>query len=265
MKIYNHIIIVFILAFLFFNCKPEIGSEEGNLVIDSNVCIQITDTTGFNLYYFTPFTEHEWKYESYDYKLQRRQLPENVLELLTLEELFNHCIWWEMAGSMLLFNSSQKGFRGFYDDFNGVRELYKREGVHLFLEEKLRNIDKKDIIESKCWLYNHILEFMYVQEECLTLYQDGEVLNVLGFMFEKVERLAYLTTLELDSYKWIDLGQWMIGIGNILIMYDYEPFIDELENDLELKSFMQGSFNATENVVGKISEFGTEFYNNIKN
>lgn len=265
MKKVYHIIFAFILAILLVNCNKDEENGGENLEVDPEFCQQITDTTGLNLYYFPPFTEHEWKYESHAYKVQRRQLPEDVLKSLSMVQLFNQCVWLDMALDMYLFNSYQAGFRGaFFNRFNCIQELYKRKGVHLFLEEKLRTIDVKDAIGVECFLYKHILEFTYVQKECLSLYKEDEILDVLGLMYNKIERLSYLTTLESPHYKSVDLSQWMLGIGNILIMYEYKPFMDELENDLELKSFFEGRINANANVLIKVSKFGTEYYNKIK-
>lgn len=84
-------------------------------------------------------------------------------------------------------------------------------------------------------------------------------------MFEKADRLSYLTTI--DNKKWVfwDLGKWMIGIGNVMIINEYQPFLDELEKDMELQSFFAGRMEVTENVAIKVSKIGTEFYNKLKN
>ncbi len=264
MKKGNHIFI-FILVILLLSCHKDENPTEGNLDIDSEYCNQITDTAGFNLY-FHPFTEYEWKYESHDYKVERRQLPENVLKSLTLEKLFNHCMWLDMAPDILLFRSYQAGFRGAYlNRFNCIQELYERKNVHCFLEEKLRTMDVKNTVGADCWFYKHLLEFIYIQKECLSLYHEDDLLHVLGFMFEKADRLSYLTTLESPHYKLVDLSQWMIGIGNIMVIYEYAPFLEELDTDSELKDFMDGRINANSNVVIDVSKFGTDFYNTIKN
>lgn len=264
MKNKLHIIFVFILAITLLNCRKN--KESDDLVINPKFCEQITDTTDLHLYYFQPFTEYEWKYMSREDKLKKRQLPAEVLKSLTLEELFNNCMWWDLAPDILLFSSYQQGFRvAYFNRFNGIQELYKREGVHLFLEEKLRVIDTKDMVTMKCGFYNHLLEFMYVQNECLSQYPFNEIKNALSFMFDKADRLSYLTTLDSVNYSSLSLSQWMLGIGNILIMYKYKPFLDELEKDLELKSFFEGRINAKANVIIKVSEFGTAFYNDLKN
>ena len=264
MKNKLHIIFAFILAITLLNCRKN--KESDALVINPKVCEQITDTTDLHLHYFRPFTEYELKNMSLDDKLKKRQLPEEVLKLSTLEELFNNCMWWDLAPDILLFNSYQQGFRvAYFNRFNGIQELYKREGVHLFLEEKLRMIDKKDMVTMKCGFYNHLLEFIYVQNECLSQYPVDEIKNALSFMFEKADRLSYLTTLESANYSILSLSQWMLGIGNILIMCKYKPFLDEVEKDIELKSFFEGRINAKTNVIIKVSEFGTAFYNELKN
>jgi len=264
MKNKLYVIFVFILAITLLNCSKN--KESDDLAINPKICEQITNTTNFHLYYFQPFTEYERKNMSLDDRLKKRQLPEEVLKLSTLEELFNNCMWWDLAPDILLFNSYQLGFRvAYFNRFNGIQELYKREGVHLFLEEKLRMIDTKDMVTMKCGFYNHLLEFIYVQNECLSHYPADEIKNVLSFMFEKADRLSYLTTVDSTNYSTLSLSQWMLGIGNILIMYKYKPFLDELDKDLELKSFFEGRINAKTNVIIKISDFGTTFYNDLKN
>lgn len=134
------------------------------LVIDENVCTQLTDTTGFNLYHYPYFSKEDWYNLSYDDKVKNRQLPENLLKGMTMEQLFNHCMWWEdLARSILIFNSRQAGFRdAYYEDFNGIQELYKREGIHLFLEGKVKNFDVANLTTGKCRFYNILLEYIYM-------------------------------------------------------------------------------------------------------
>ncbi|WP_319482320.1 hypothetical protein [uncultured Draconibacterium sp.] len=258
-KNYLHIPYIFVFVMIVGCSKNE---RSNDLEINYEYCENITDTTGFTNY-FKPFSEYEWKFESYDYKVERRQLPEDVLKSLTLEELFYQCVWLDMARDALVFDSYQEGFRAYLNNFNCIQELYEREGVHLFLEEKLRIMDVKDVVGVDCWFYKHLLEFSYVQEECLSLYPEEKTLNILSFMFEKTDRLSFLTTLESPNYKLVDLSQWMLGIGNIMIMHGYSPFQEELKVDDELNLFMNGRINANANVIIKVSEFGTEFYKTI--
>lgn len=265
MKVRNQIISTLFLLILLLSCNKK--DEPLDLVIDENVCSQLTDTTGFNLYHYQYFSKEDWYNLSHVDKVKNRQLPEELLKKMTMEQLFNNCMWWEdLAADMLLFNSNQGGFRAaYYGRFNGIQELYKREGIHLFLEEKVKNIDLKDITTNKCWFYNHILEYMYIQPECLVQYSKNETIRCMDVLFAKTERRAYLTTI--DSQKWglYGLSQWMHGIGNIMIINEYKPFLDEMEKDMELKSFFACRMENTSNLVSKVSTFGTEFYNKLKN
>lgn len=265
MKIQNQIISTLLLLFLLLACNKK--EEPLALVVDEKVCAQLTDTTGFNLYHYPYFSKEDWYNLSHVDKVKNRQLPEDLLKKMTMEQLFNNCMWWEdLAPDMLTFNSNQGGFRdAYYERFNGIQELYKREGIHLFLEAKVKGIDVNDMRSNKCWFYNHLLEYMYIQPECLVQYSKNETIRCLDVLFAKVERYAYLTTV--DSHNWglYGLSQWMHGIGNIMIINEYKPFLDEMEKDVYLKSFMDGWIEAPGNVVSKVSTFGTEFYNQFEN
>lgn len=262
MKKLNHIIIAFFLVLVFLNCKKV--NDEYDFDIDHSFCSKLTDTTGMHIYYFQPFTEFEWKYESYKYKLQRRQIPEAILKSLSLDQLLLQCVWLDMTPEMLLYNSYQAGFISIYEHFNCVQELYKRKNIHYFLEKKLRTIDIKNMVDGeKCRLYNQFLEFCYIQEDCLSLYKKDEIKCCLDLIFTKVEHLAYLTKLEFPNYNSVDLSSWMLGISNILIIQEYKPFLEELENDAELRAFFDGRMNANKNVISKVTKYGTEYYHTI--
>lgn len=265
MKIRFQITIALFLIFLFLSCSKK--EEPLPLVADENVCAQLTDTTGFNLYHYPYFSKEDWYNLSHEDKVKNRQLPEELLKRMTMEQLFNHCMWWEdLKGDMLLFNTNQQGFRAaYYGRFNGIQELYKREGIHLFLEAKVKDIDAKDLTTNNCWFYNHILEHIYVQPECLVQYSSNETIRCLDVLFAKLERRAYLTTIDSKKWGFYALGRWAFGIGNIMIINEYKPFSDEMEKDVYLKNFMNGRIEAPGNIVSKISTLGTEFYNQFKN
>lgn len=263
MKVRNPIISTLFLLILLLAC----GKGDDPLVIDERICTQLTDTSGFSLYHYPYFSKEDWYNLSHDDKVKNRQLPDDVLKKLTMEQLFNQCMWWEdLARDILLFNSNQTGFRtAFYERFNGIQELYKREGIHIFLEKKVKNFDVVNISSGECWFYNHLLEYIYVQQECLVHYPKSEIVRCLDVLFAKTDRYSYLTTIDPHKWGYYELSQWMIGISNVMIIHEYKPFLDEIEKDMELKSFLGGWIENTPNVIIKVSKFGTEFYNKMKN
>ena len=70
----------------------------------------------------------EWKlFESNEDMVKSCQIPEKVLSSLPTEELMELCLQYPLLYDIFAFNNTTEGFDKFFYDFNGIRELYKRQ------------------------------------------------------------------------------------------------------------------------------------------
>jgi hypothetical protein len=79
----------------------------------------------------------EWaEFHSHDEMLTACQIPDDILNSLSTECLTKICLQYPLIIDMFAFNYMKDGFNKFYNNFNGIRELYNREEV---LDELLKH------------------------------------------------------------------------------------------------------------------------------
>ena len=64
------------------------------------------------------------------------QIPSNILKLLDTESLVNICLSFPAPPVFPLFNIPQQAFMEYYTNFNGIRELFKRQDAGQYLLKK---------------------------------------------------------------------------------------------------------------------------------
>jgi len=94
----------------------------------------------------------EWKkLKSNEEKVNICQIPENILSSLSTENLTDICLQYPLLYDIFAFNDMNQGIDNLFNDFHGIRELFKREQVLKELlkryQEKMQNLsflDKTD-------------------------------------------------------------------------------------------------------------------------
>jgi hypothetical protein len=72
----------------------------------------------------------EWKqFQSNEEMVRACQIPEDVLTYITTEELADICLQYPLLYDVFAFNGLSDGLDKLFSDFNGIRELYKRNDV----------------------------------------------------------------------------------------------------------------------------------------
>lgn len=72
----------------------------------------------------------EWShFESNEEMVRACQIPERVLPLLSTAELTDLCLQYPLLYDVFAFNNLNKGMDKLFDDFNGMRELFRRKDV----------------------------------------------------------------------------------------------------------------------------------------
>ncbi|MDR3339416.1 MAG: hypothetical protein LBT25_04855 [Candidatus Symbiothrix sp.] len=69
----------------------------------------------------------EWKkLDSNEEMVTTCQIPEKILSFLSTEDLAILCLQYPLLYDVFAFNDLNEGLNKLFDDFNGIRELYKR-------------------------------------------------------------------------------------------------------------------------------------------
>lgn len=70
----------------------------------------------------------EWMDLTLEEQMAACQIPENALNTLSTACLTERCLQYPFINTTVFsFNYMTDGFNKFYEDFNGIRELYNRE------------------------------------------------------------------------------------------------------------------------------------------
>ena len=70
----------------------------------------------------------EWKtFQTYEEMVKSCQIPENILFLLSTEDLTEICLQYPLLYCVFAFNFLSDGLDKMFTDFNGIRELYARK------------------------------------------------------------------------------------------------------------------------------------------
>ena len=91
----------------------------------------------------------EWGELNHAERVLALQIPENILESLSTEELIEVVLDYPCFGDMFFYPSYQEGYEAVMQHFNGLQELYKREDVGSSLVSVYSEIDINDIVNQK--------------------------------------------------------------------------------------------------------------------
>lgn len=86
-----------------------------------------------------PGTESWVNLENHQEKVDVCQIPNDVLNVINTSQLLQLCLDYPLLTDIYAFNSMSNGFDAFYSNFNGIRELVKREDAveYLLIRYKL--------------------------------------------------------------------------------------------------------------------------------
>ena len=207
---------------IFLNCEPVF--DDGNYFTNYE---EILDTTGLKLYPFVPFTEEEWKYSSYfDYKLPRRQIPEDFLRSMSTKALFYQFVYTDLSSDMSLWTSKQYGFEAVTIRLNMLPELLNRPDAGHVLLELLQKLDPSILGSdlSDCTWWDYCLQIIGSQNEVINNMTNEDI---CGYIHHQLR--YYDIRRSLDNYNIGSLSSLLFGLGNVMIRYEFEPFIQTLK------------------------------------
>ncbi len=204
---------------LFASCANNEMSDENNVDIS---CDQF-DTSGLKLYPFVPFTDEEWRAMSYAYKMERRQIPEDFLREMTTKELFYQVVYTDLSKDMFVFNTMQQGFEAVTERLNMFPELLNRPDAGHVLLEILQKIDPSKIDGQDCFWFNHCLQIILAQPEIINRMTDEDIDN---YIQQQIRCHDVIRDLKSDYPA--SAALILFGLGNVMIRYEFEPFMQTL-------------------------------------
>jgi len=209
----------------FMNCDPVF--DESNYFAN---CGEILDTTGLKLYQFVPFTDEEWWGLSFDEKLELRQIPEDFMRGMSTAELFYQFHYCDLP-TMFGHNTFQQDFEN-STRLNMIQELVKRPDTGHNLLKILQKVDPSviDMTKSCAWWY-HTLLIIASQAEIINNMTDEDICNYIHQQLRAHDIIRKLSLSNDGFWEGTYTGSvcmLIYGLGNVLIRYKYEPFIQTL-------------------------------------
>ncbi|MDR2041874.1 MAG: hypothetical protein LBP98_06095 [Tannerella sp.] len=176
------------------------------------------------------------------------------------KELFYQFVCCELSQDMYTFNTEQYGFLHSAKTLNMVSELLDRADAGSVLLHLAHSLDP-EMIHTDCFHYYECLLRTIVQPEIIRRMTDeetGELIHIFNRHRNTImaasatngleNTLAYLTTI-------------LFGYGNIMLKYEYEPFVSLLRSDAGIADFMLGAQLRDERIASQITECITNYMN----
>ena len=99
------------------------------LLICSHNNIMAQENKGKWDYPIKPKTEEWKKLENNKKKVEACQIPEHILQNISTNDLMTLCLQYPLLYDVFAFSSINDGIQKLFSDFNGIRELFKRENA----------------------------------------------------------------------------------------------------------------------------------------
>ena len=183
------------------------------------------------------------KINTHDDKVAKMQINNTDISTMSTKELINACLEYPMFGDMFFYNNDQEGIEGIIDDFNGLKELFKREDVGRELLDLYNNIDLGIVEQESEYPLLHLkyLETLIAQRKTLDLLNLDERNQLLEIC---KKRLTEIIDREDDCFNPISTV-WIIT--RILYLDDLS-FRKLVDSSKRLKEFEKyGTVNEVTN------------------
>ena len=177
----KQLFLLLVVLLMVCSCSDEILNEENHQAIlgASNVAFS-----------FDSITEpSNWsKYQSLEEMLAACQIPEDILKLMSTDELIEVCISHPLRTNFVFYNDEIRGARVIINNFNGFQELKRRsdapEIIIAFYEDIYFNaqVEKKYNKNYSDITYRAFIELFLASNEMPILYsgQNGTQLEMVS-------------------------------------------------------------------------------------
>ncbi len=191
-------------------------------------------------------------------------LPEQYLECSSTDSLVISCLNYPFMGYIWVYNSIQQGFDRVMNMFNGFDELFDREDANTELIKVYQDMkpegvyDYSEPAEQGAYMAQFtFIEITLAQYQLINKLQPEETKLLLEVCLDKFYKKS-----EIPYYSWIGAMSVLAIMGRVLLIQDYQPFIDGLTSVDELNDFLiLADFCGLNNIV-EITQFIIE---NVEN
>jgi hypothetical protein len=253
------LLLLFIGSILFVTCTQDTVDDNGATPCLS--CEQLLDVTTLDLYPFISFTEEEMRTLDYDVKLELRQIPDDILQKMPTKAVFYQFVGCDLSKNMYLYNSAQSGFRAIVEQLNMLPELLNRLDAGHFLLGLLQQVDLSNIDGPDCFHLYECLQRIIAQPEIINAMTYDDVKKFIPLMMRHQETIGELAETNGNWNYPESLVAILFGLGNVMIKYEYEPFIHLLETDPGVNGVMMGENLRNEQIGSLINNCITGFIN----
>jgi hypothetical protein len=224
-------------------------------------CEQLTDTTDLDIYPFAPFTDEEMKTLDYRVKLERRQIPDDVLHGMTTKELIYQFVLCDMSAGMYLYNSAQAGFLAMAKQLNMLPELLNRPDAGRVLLDLLQVVELTALDGAGCFHVYECMQRITAQPEVIDRMTKDDIDEYIALMMRHQETIRELSETN-GSWSYPEnLAAILYGLGNVMLRFEYEPFHQLIETDAGVSGLMTGSNLKSTQTVSLINNCITNFSN----
>jgi len=208
----------------YLNCEQVY--DNGNYFAN---CEEMIDTVGLKLYHFVHFTDEEWRSLPNNIKLERRQIPEDFLRGMTTKELFYQIVYTDVSKNLNNFLPEKR--------LNMVNELLNRpDAGHVLLE--LLQMAVPSIEEGgNCFWWRLCLQIYVAAPEFINCMTDEEICTYIHHQLRWYEITLNLCKKD-DECICGDTFLIFIGLGHVMIRYEYDPFTQTLKRDKNTNEFI---------------------------
>ena len=236
--------LIYIFVLLFVSCSQNLQ--------DGNDCGRARSW----YYPVIPGTEEWKKLESNIEMVKACQIPENVIFCLSTEELINLCLKYPLLNDAWAFNFLDDGLDKLFNDFNGIRELYKRKDLSgnlinqymdkiqllSFLEDENSDLEKGQLMISISNL-DALLSRVQLQDNASD--DLKEILRNLVIGYEAISMLG------IDNRYLLQFN--FFSRANVIIKIN-EKYLKEIPQGKSNPVFIpQGANSETADIINKIS------------
>jgi len=130
-----------------------------------------------------PDMEKWSQFKSLDDMYKSCQIPDAFLKRLDTESLVDICLSFPAPPVFPLFNTPQEGFMTYYDNFNGIRELFNRKDAGQYLLKKYSMMSLSDF--NPLW----------------PLYKQGQFISHYKFVEAILSQSQIIESLDTDGRK----------------------------------------------------------------
>jgi len=194
------------------------------------------------------------------------QLPDQYLRCSSTDSLSQTCLNYPFFGYIWAYSSIQEGFERVKDMFNGIDELFSREGANsslIRIYQRMHPEDVNDIpdpVDRGAFMARFtFIEITLAQYQLIQKLNNDQRITLISICFDK-----YNSKTSIPSYSWIGSMSTLAIIARILYTEDYKPFVNLMSANQDLEYFVQNADfdNMSPDIINDITQIVLSTANN---